>query len=880
MKPSLAAASWAEHNVRHFRRMLYVVTLLFLATQVAALTGRVPHLYPVSVQQITANILFAIGFGSPLVLYLSSLPRPREIVRMVLAGLLLALALWGVEQAVGLPPEFKPAEVAAAAVITGLGLASLGTLSLRAWRSAGTERTAALVYLLPACVALVYTLEAGIFLYFIKGVFPTTRDADAYAADSAYGLQCSFAVGRLFADVPALKWICFAIYVAPPPALVFVYALQTRTRRPPPVDVVTVLLVLALVGYSFYFLFPVCGPLFAFGKAFPDGPPPARHLLGQRLAVTDPDAWPNGMPSLHLASVILAAWHARPFGRRARAVAAVFVIGTFLATLGLGEHYLVDLVVALPFALAIQAACTPAWPSLHRQRRAALLGGAGLVAAWYVILFYGIPLLLLSPPLSWGLTLGTLVAVVWLQRRLYRASLAPEADAPPTAPGPRGHFLIGNLLEFRGDVLRLLVDSQRAFGDVVRFRLGPHVFHLVSRPDHVRHVLLSPDLYTKETRSSVKIRSITGEGLLTANGEFWLQQRRLMQPAFGPQRVAGFAGVVTQSTGQMLQRWQQPAEYGRPLDVAREMTALTFTVVGKALFGADLGGAADTVEKCSTVVMEHAYHRLEKLVELPPWVPTPGRLRFRRALDALDAIVHRLIAERRQAGTSGDLLALLLRRCDEETGRRMSDEQLRNETLTLLLAGHETTANALAWTWYLLSQHPEARRRVCAEVAEALDGRVPVAEDLPRLAYTRMVFQEAMRLYPPIWIMERRAQADDAIAGYAIPAGSSVVVSPYVTHRLAEFWDNPEELDPERFAPQAVAARDPHCYLPFGMGQRLCIGNHFAMMEAQLIVAMVSQRFRLELVPGAAVEPKPGITLRPRHGLPMLLHPVGMGTRG
>jgi cytochrome P450 len=437
--------------------------------------------------------------------------------------------------------------------------------------------------------------------------------------------------------------------------------------------------------------------------------------------------------------------------------------------------------------------------------------------------------------------------------------------------------LLGNLLDFRKDPLQLLLAGQRDFGDVVRFRLGPMVVHLVSHPDHVRHVLVARhEQYTKDTRSSAKIRSICGEGLLTGNGAFWLRQRRLMQPAFLPQRLARFAGLMTASTADMLRRWSKEADAGRPVDVASEMMALTFTVVGKALFGADLGGAAETVERCSTQVLEHTWRRLERLVELPAWLPTPGRRRFRRALHALDEIVHRLIAERRHdGGGANDLLALLLERCDEETHERMTDGQLRNETLMLLLAGHETTANALTWTWYLLAKHPNVQQRLAAEVDEVLAGRAPDAADLPRLPYTAMVLMESLRLYPPIWIMERRALAEDHIAGYVIPAGSSVVVSPYVLHRDPRFWDHAEAFDPDRFTPQACARRDPHCYLPFGLGQRLCIGNHFAFMEGQIIIAMITQEYRLGLLPGHLIEPKPGITLRTSHGLPMNLHRLG-----
>jgi cytochrome P450 len=448
-------------------------------------------------------------------------------------------------------------------------------------------------------------------------------------------------------------------------------------------------------------------------------------------------------------------------------------------------------------------------------------------------------------------------------------------QAGARAPGPRGHFLLGNLLEFRRDALQLLLDGQRCFGDVVRFQLGPMIVHLVSHPDYIRHVLLTRhDNYNKDTRSSAKIRSIISEGLLTSNGDLWLRQRRLMQPTFSLQGLARFAGVMAQSTAQMLERWAKRAQEGRPLDVASEMMGLTFAIVGKALFGADLGGEAETVKAASTQILEHTWRRLEKVVELPQWFPTPSHRRFRQSLHALDRIVQRLIAQRRtNPGLSSDLLALLLQRRDEEGGQCMSDQQLRNETLTLLLAGHETTANALTWTWYLLSKNPLVRRRLATEVTNVLAGRMPAAEDLPYLAYTNMVFQEAMRLYPPIWIMERRALADDTIGPFAIPAGSSVVVSPYVLHRDLRFWDNPEGFDPERFAPSASEGRDPHCYLPFGLGQRLCIGNHFAMMEAQIVLAMVTQAFYLDLVPGHPITPKPGITLRPSQGLIMTLQP-------
>lgn len=442
------------------------------------------------------------------------------------------------------------------------------------------------------------------------------------------------------------------------------------------------------------------------------------------------------------------------------------------------------------------------------------------------------------------------------------------------APGPPGHFLLGNLLAFRRDVLKLLLESQRQYGDVVRFRLGPMIVHLLSHPGHIKHVLIANQHnYNKDTRSSGIIRSVTGPGLLTSSGDFWLRQRRLTQPPFQPRHLPAFTDIMTQATAGMLERWHNHASAGQPIDVASEMMRLTYTIVGKSLFGADVTTDLDTVERAAAIILEQLYHRLEKIVELPQWVPTPRNLRFRRALRTLDQIVLRIIhQEHTRPKNQADLLSLLLHRRDEETGQGMSETQLRNETITLLLAGHETTANALTWTWYLLAQHPEVERQVRAEVSQVIGQRVPTFADLAKLEYTTRVIKESMRLYPPIWIMERRVLGDDVIDSYRIPRGSSVVLCPYVMHRHADFWDEPERFDPERFRPERVEQRHPNAYVPFGTGQRLCIGNHFAMMEAQIILAMVMRTFRLELVPGCRVLPKPGITLRSRDGLRMTLH--------
>ncbi len=438
------------------------------------------------------------------------------------------------------------------------------------------------------------------------------------------------------------------------------------------------------------------------------------------------------------------------------------------------------------------------------------------------------------------------------------------------ARGPRGDLLTGNLRAFRRDVLGLMLKSSREYGDVVRFRIGPFVVHLLNHPDHVEHVLQSHARnYDKATRSSWKIRLISGDSLLTSNGDVWQRQRRLMQPSFHRQRIAGLASQMTALTSEMLQGWDAHVATVQPLDLASEMMRLTYTIVGKTLLGAEVGGDLGGVEHAMETVLTHTFQSWGNILDLPAFVPTPANLRFRRAMQLLEHIVYGIIAGHR-AGNSAksDLLSMLLDVRDEQTGEGLSDLELRDEAITFLVAGHETTANALSWTFYLLSQNPEVERELRAELVAVLGGRAPAIENLPQLKFTTTVIQEAMRLYPPIWVIERRAIADDLIGGFHIPAGSSIVMSPYVLHRNENFWPDAERFDPTRFSSK------PRGYIPFGSGPRFCIGAEFAMMEARLIVPMVMQAFHLELAPGHSVLPLPGITLRPKNGLQMILHPV------
>jgi cytochrome P450 len=329
---------------------------------------------------------------------------------------------------------------------------------------------------------------------------------------------------------------------------------------------------------------------------------------------------------------------------------------------------------------------------------------------------------------------------------------------------------------------------------------------------------------------------------------------------------------MTTATVDMQERWQSFVRDDQSVDIAVEMMRLTLRIVGQALFSIDLSNEASIVGQAfatiRTLLTDYIYNPFPPLT-----IPTPRNRRIQKAIRTLDMVVHDIITEHRQQySEKGDLLSMLLQASDEETGQKMSDQQLRDEVMTLLLAGHETTANALTWTWYLLAQYPEIERRLHAELEQVLGGQLPTVEHLPELSYTRMVLEEVLRLYPPAFGFNRKAIADDEIGGYVVPANTLIWISPYTTHRHPDFWENPEVFEPERFSSERSAGRPHFAHFPFGGGPRLCIGNNFAMMEAQLILATLAQRYRLRLVPGHKVEPEVLLSIRPRNGLPMTLH--------
>jgi cytochrome P450 len=442
-------------------------------------------------------------------------------------------------------------------------------------------------------------------------------------------------------------------------------------------------------------------------------------------------------------------------------------------------------------------------------------------------------------------------------------------------PGPRGNVVLGSLRDIYRDRLRFVLDMSRIYGDVLQYRVAHMRMYQINHPEGVGRLLHDNHRnYSKDVATFGTLKLFLGNGLFTSDGEFWRRQRRLAQPAFHRRRVANFGALMIDATLAMLDRWRPRVTPSQPLDVATEFMHLTMEIATRALFSTSVEGDIYKIGSAIATLLDEVTFRFTFPFYPPLKVPTPRNRRFLAARATLDGIVYRIIAERRQRPDEhDDLLAMLMEARDEETGEGMSDEQLRDEVVTLFLAGHETTANALTWASYLLSTHVAVARRLQAEVDEALEGGMPTASELPKLPYTRMVIDETLRLYPPAWITNRRAIESDTVCGYRIPADATLSISPYVTHRDPTLWENPEGFDPERFSPERSAGRPHYAYFPFGGGPRQCIGKGFALMEATLVLALLTQRYELHLVPGRRVETEALATLRPRYGMWMTAHP-------
>lgn len=439
-------------------------------------------------------------------------------------------------------------------------------------------------------------------------------------------------------------------------------------------------------------------------------------------------------------------------------------------------------------------------------------------------------------------------------------------------PGPHINLVlavIGQMFpeRFPFDPLAFGVSIAREFGDIAHYQVGPlHVYQL-NHPDFARQILVEePEKFYKPRLIKQAFGRFAGQGLLTSDGAMWKQQRKLIQPAFHHAQLVTYGAVMVDHTLRML----ESLEDGAVIEIHEVMPELTLAIVVQTLFGADVTREATDVGQLMVAVLDAANDRLNSVLRLPSWLPTRRNLREKRALARLDELLDSFIAAHRASGEKpADLLSMLLAATDEDSGSRMSDSQLHEEMMTLFLAGHETTAMALTWTWYLLSQHPEVEERLLREVSRVLGGRAPTVADLPQLPYTDMVVREALRLYPPAPGFAREPIEDVHIGGYDVPKGSLVTVNTFALHHDPRFFDEPEHFNPERFSAGWEERIPRYAFLPFGGGPRVCIGNGFAMMEARLILATMVQRCQLSLEPGQDIVPMQLVTVRPRHGIRM-----------
>lgn len=440
-------------------------------------------------------------------------------------------------------------------------------------------------------------------------------------------------------------------------------------------------------------------------------------------------------------------------------------------------------------------------------------------------------------------------------------------------PGPRPRFPLELLARFRSDRLSFLLDLA-SYGDVSHLELQGRHFYLLNHPDLIQDVLVTNDRLFVKSRALQVARRLLGDGLLTSEGDFHLRQRRLVQPAFHRQRMAAYGEVMAAYAARSSERWSAQGA-ALAVDMSEEMMRLTLAIVGKTLFDADVEGEAQEIGKSLTEALHGLSRTLLPGGERLEKLPLPANQRAEEARQRLDATIYRLIRERRASGEDcGDLLSMLLAARDEDGKEAdgMSDQQVRDEAMTLFLAGHETTANALTWTWYLLSQNPVEERQLHAEVDRVLGGRIPTMDDIPNLPYTRMALSEAMRLCPPVYAIGRQAVEDYEVRGYLLPAGSTVFLSQYVMHRDSRYWFDAERFDPNRWTPEAQARRPKFTYFPFSAGPRVCIGESFAWTEGIFVLATLAQHWQARLVLGHPVTPEPLITLRPKFGMRMTLH--------
>lgn len=442
-----------------------------------------------------------------------------------------------------------------------------------------------------------------------------------------------------------------------------------------------------------------------------------------------------------------------------------------------------------------------------------------------------------------------------------------------TMPGPSRASALRLLSVMNKDRLGMMTSAAAQWGDAARLPVGHKALYFFNHPDYAKHVLADNNANYHKGIGLVHAKRAIGDGLLTSEGELWRKQRNVTQPAFQSKRIAAQADAIGHEAVALTKRLRGYAG-GEPVDVVGEMTWLTIGVLGRTLLDADLE-RFPSIGSAFAAVQDQAMFELTTLSAVPHWVPLPGQLRFHKARRELQLIVDRLVAERfHEVDGRDDVLSRLIVSAGEESDPHVARTRLRDELVTLLLAGHETTASTLSWSLYLIDQHPEVWERLHTEAVEVLGDRTPSFADLGRLRYTSMVIEEVMRMYPPVWLLPRKALGPDVVGGYRVPANADVVICTYTLHRHPRFWTDPERFDPERFDPARTADRPRYAYIPFGAGPRFCVGNHLGMMEAAFVLASLSRELRLVKLPGYQVTPEPMLSLRIRGGLPMTIHPV------
>ena len=439
---------------------------------------------------------------------------------------------------------------------------------------------------------------------------------------------------------------------------------------------------------------------------------------------------------------------------------------------------------------------------------------------------------------------------------------------PFLPPGPRGIPFLGSLIDYFSDMLGFLKRVSDDYGDIVYYKLGTRKMYLLNNPEHIKDVLVTHNRNFEKSRALKRTKIILGEGLLTNEGEPHIKQRRTIQPVFHHERIKSYGDVMAQYASRVGDGWKN----GELLNIHKEMMKLTLFIVSKTIFDSDMESKSDEIGECLTDLVTLFPQMIFPYSEYLDNLPLPANRRFQIAKDKLDSIIYRLIEERRASpGEKSDLLSMLLEAQDEEGGEVMTDLQVRDEALTLFLAGQESTANSLVWTWYLISTHPEVEKKVHEEVDSVLNGRLPTLDDLGKLSYTQNVFKEALRLYPPAWAVARHVKEDYEVGGYVIPAGADIFMSQYVVHRDPRLFREPDRFIPERWSTNETKDLPRFAYFPFGGGTRRCIGEPFAWMEGVILIATIASKWKMRLVPHQKIVPQALITIRPKNGMNMIM---------